>query len=108
MANENFSNLRDQVDRLIDQTHWTAAGLCLAELWRKQRSSALAAFVVSRYEKLRGKVPLVPLRVAILRSFTVEPVVSLLRAEGFCFGLDVSAHIGDFNAYAQEILDSES
>ena len=45
---------------------------------------------------------------AVLRSFTVEPLVPLLRAAGFANGLDLTVWTGDFNAYAQEILDSES
>jgi FkbH-like protein len=46
--------------------------------------------------------------VAILRSFTVEPLVPLLRADAFSSGLDLAVHVGDFNAYPQELLDSES
>lgn len=108
MVDESISNIRAEIDHLVDHSQWSAAAQRLSELWRKERSPALAPFVVSRLEKLRGKVPLVPLRLAILRSFTVEPIVPLLRAEAFCFGLDVNLHVGDFNAYAQEILDTES
>jgi FkbH-like protein len=45
---------------------------------------------------------------AILRSFTVEPLLPLLRAGAFCYGIDLAVKIGDFNAYAQEILDEQS
>ena len=45
---------------------------------------------------------------AVLRSFTVEPVVPMLRAAGFANGLDLTVHVGEFNAYAQEILDGAS
>jgi FkbH-like protein len=47
-------------------------------------------------------------RLAILRSFTVEPVIPLLRAGAFLRGIDLSVYMGDFNAYAQEILDASS
>jgi FkbH-like protein len=53
---------------------------------------------------LRDKLPLVPARLAILRSFTVEPIVPLLRAAAFTAGIDLTVHVGAFNAYAQEIL----
>lgn len=108
MAPENTSNLRGEVDRLLEQGQWSAARLRLEALWRAESGTASAAFVVSRLDKLRGNVSLVPLRVAILRSFTVETIIPLLRAEAFCFGIDLSVHVGDFNAYAQEILDAES
>src|SRR6266700_1023722 len=103
-----ISNLRSDVDGLLAQGRWNAAGLRIRDLWRKESTPATAAFVVSRYEKLREKVPLLPFRVAVLRSFTVEPIVPLLRASAFCAGIDLSVQVGDFNAYAQEILDPQS
>src|SRR5215468_2644416 len=108
MTTEGNSNLRNEVDHLLGDSNWSSAAARLRDVWRAESSSASAAFVVSRFEKLREKISLIPFRVAILRSFTVEPVVPLLRTEAFCFGIDLSVHIGDFNAYAQEILDSES
>lgn len=106
MATENA--VRGDIDSLLDASQWGRAATRLRELWRADPSSATAAFVVLRFEKLRGKIPLLPFRLAILRSFTVEPIVPLLRAEAFAFGIDLSVHIGDFNAYAQEILDADS
>src|SRR6267154_2444002 len=109
MTRENTnSTLRSEVDALLTQGQSNAVALRLGDLWRMESDSATAAFVVSKFEKLRDKIPLVPFRLAILRSFTVEPVVPLLRAAAFCRGIDLSIHLGDFNAYAQEILDSES
>src|SRR5215469_11261719 len=108
MTTEDTSNLRGEVDRLLEDAEWSSAAARLRDVWRAESSSASAAFVVSRFEKLREKISLLPFRVAILRSFTVEPIVPLLRAEAFYFGIDLSVHVGDFNAYAQEILDSES
>jgi len=98
-------NLRSEIDALMSQGHPNAAEIRLTKLWRAESNPAAAAFVVSRFEKLRGKVSLTPFRLAILRSFTVEPAVPLLRASAFCTGIDLSVQVGDFNAYAQEILD---
>lgn len=102
------SDLREQIDRLIETDSWAAASRYLAELWRRERSCAAAAFVVSRYERLRERLALRPYRMAILRSFTVEPLVPLLRASAFAHGIDLNVQLGAFNAYAQEILDAES
>src|SRR6266851_2088909 len=104
----NIANLRGEADALISRDQPTGAALRLAKLWRAESSPASAAFVVSRFEKLRGRISLVPFRLAILRSFTVEPAVPLLRAAAFSAGIDLSVHVGDFNAFAQEILDPES
>ena len=108
MTTDDISNLRVEVDRLLDNAKWNSAAARLRDVWRAESGSASAAFVVSRFERLRERISLLPFRVAILRSFTVEPIVPLLRAEAFYFGIDLTVHVGDFNAYAQEILDSES
>ena len=71
-------------------------------------TNATAAFAVARYQKLRSHLSLTPYRVAILRSFTVEPVVPILRLAGFRNGLDITVQMGEFNVYAQEILDEAS
>lgn len=101
-------DLRSEVDQLISAGSAELAASSLGELWRKEAGSAVAPFVASRFEQLRGKVPLVPLRTVFLRSFTVEPLIPLLRAEAFVRGIDLTTKIGDFNAYAQEILDPAS
>jgi FkbH-like protein len=102
------SALRSEIDRLIAAGAAALAALRLNELWRNEASAGAAAFLVSRYEQLRGKLPLQPIRLAILRSFTVEPAIPLLRAEAFVHGIDLTVHLGDFNTYAQEILDPDS
>jgi FkbH-like protein len=101
-------DLRSEADRLISAGSEELASLRLAELWRNEASAGAAAFLVSRYEQLRGKLPLVCYRLAILRSFTLEPALPLLRADAFVHGIDLTVQLGDFNAYAQEILDPDS
>jgi FkbH-like protein len=100
--------LRDEIDRLLAAGASAEAARRLCELWRSERGPAAAGFVISRYEQLRPALPLAPYRLAILRSFTVEPLVPLLRAAAFTAGIDLAAHVGEFNAYAQEILDPAS
>lgn len=99
---------RTEIDTLIASGNASAAYLCLAELWHHQTGLASAAFVVSRCEQLRSKLAFTPHRLAILRSFTVEPVVPLLRASSFLGGIDLTIQVGDFNAFAKEMLDRES
>ena len=101
-------DLRKETDDLIASGSVELAALRLAELWRGESGAGTAAFVVSRYEKLREQLPLARYRLAILRSFTVEPAVPLLRAAAFASGIDLTVQLGDFNAYPQEILDEQS
>jgi FkbH-like protein len=111
-AEHNPSNLRAEVDSLIAQGAFHLAARRLAELWRRDPASSTASFVTSRLDelrdKLRDKLALTKFKLAILRSFTVEPIVPLLRSEAFGYGIDLEVHVGDFNTYVQDMLDSQS
>lgn len=100
----NPQELRSEIDRAIGAGEAGLASSLLQRLWRQHPDPATAGFVVGRYEKLRGKISLQACRLAILRSFTVEPIVPLLRASAFAGGIDLTVHVGEFNAYAQEML----
>jgi FkbH-like protein len=104
----NPSNLRAEVDRLIAEGSPDAASRRLAELWRREPGAATASFVNLRIDQLRDKLPLTKFKLAFLRSFTIEPIVPLLRAEAFTYGIDVEVYVGDFNTYVQDIVDAGS
>jgi FkbH-like protein len=112
----NPSNLRAEIDGLIAQGAFDLASGRLAELWRRDPASGTASFVTSRFDELRektrnelgNKLALTKFKLAILRSFTVEPIVPLLRAEAFAYGIDLEVNVGDFNTYVQDMLDSQS
>jgi FkbH-like protein len=104
----NTSELRQEIDRSIAADDVAGATRSLAELWAKDYSSPAASFLCSRYEQLRPNLNLLPYRLAILRSFTVEPMVPLLRAAAFNAGIDLTIRLSEFNAHAQEILDPAS
>jgi len=109
MANDhNPVSLREEIDRFITAGALERGALRMAELWRREPSAATASFLVTRLDKVHDRLPLIRYRIAILRSFTVEPIVPLLRACAFANGIDLSVHLGDFNVYAQEILERES
>jgi FkbH-like protein len=111
-SNRHPSNLRVEVDRLIAEGKFDLALSRLTELWRRDPASGTASFVTTRLDELREKSPaqlaLTKFKLAILRSFTVEPLVPLLRAEAFGFGIDLDVHVCDFNTYVQDLLDSQS
>ncbi len=99
-------SMRDAIDALIAAGEPRAAMGLLAELWEEESRPATASFIASRFERLRGQLPLRPCRVAFLRSFVIEPVIPLLRAMAFLGGIDLDVQIGSFNAYSQEILET--
>jgi FkbH-like protein len=102
------SNLRTEVDRLISEGAFHLASRRLADLWRRDPASGTASFITSRLDEMRGELTLTKFKLAILRSFTVEPIVPLLRAEAFACGIDLEVHVGDFNTHVQDLLDGQS
>jgi FkbH-like protein len=99
------STSRETIDHLIHQGTALQARAALTMLWSESPALPTAGFVVSRFEQLRPHLRFTSCRVAILRSFTVEPVVPLLRAAAFCGGIDLDVRLGSFNAWQQDILD---
>ena len=102
------ANLRKEIDQHLAADQWQAALAGLHQFWSVESSFTAANYVVSCCEKLRPHLKLTACKVAILRSFTLEPVTPLLRAGGLLGGLDIKVHIGDFDNYAQDILDPAS
>jgi FkbH-like protein len=100
--------LRRQIEDDLAARRFAAAQRGMERLWSAHGSAALAGFVNAHYESLRGHAVFYPLRVAVLRSFTVEPVLPLLRATAWTERLDVTVRVGEFNAYAPELLDPAS
>jgi len=101
-------DIRNTIDTLIEAGDAPGAARALAEAWEAQPSAAFAGFVASRFDRLRPHLALVPYRWAIVRSFTVEPVLPIFKANAYTQGIALELHAGEFNAYAQEILDPES
>ncbi len=99
---------RKDVDRAIATGDASGAARMLASAWELNPGSALAGFVASRYDRIAGRLDLLKQRWAILRSFTVEPVVPILKAGAYAGGVALETLLGEFNAYAQEILDPAS
>lgn len=100
--------LRRQIEEELNRNLWTLAWQHLAQLIGQSPRISEAIYAVSKFELLRDHVPLIKCRVAIERSFTIEPLIPLLRALAFKGGLDLAVHVGNFNAYVQEILENES
>ena len=102
------TDIRTTIDSLIESGDAAGGARALSAAWDRQPSAAFAAFAAARFDKLRPQLSLLPYRWAILRSFTVEPVLPILKASAYARGIALDLYTGEFNAYAQEILDPES
>lgn len=101
-------NSRLEIDRSIEGGDWRLAITRLQQCWSAQRNGAEAKYILSCAERLRGRMALRPYRIFVLRSFTLEPVVTAARAAAFLSGIDAVIRSGEFNAFAQEIFDPTS
>ena len=108
MVTPDRDQIRGEIERHLRDGEWVAARTALERLWRIQPSAALAAYVSAGFERLRGRLDFHRCRVAILRSFTLDPVIPLLRAAAWVNGIELTAELGEFNAYAQELHDPKS
>ena len=100
--------LRGRLTEAVRRDDGTTARGIASQLWQSCPTLSTAAFL----SKALAESPLVAgwptRRVFVLRSFTVEPLVPLLVAEGLAAGVLFRITVGDFNAYSQEILDPAS
>jgi len=80
----------------------------LARLLESAPTAANAGFVNSRFAALVPSLQLPSIKVAVLRSFTAEPLVPLVQARCYAAGIHTEWLVGGFNAYVQEILDAAS
>lgn len=100
--------LRREIDAAVASGEANLADHLLGDLWRQNAGLPVARYVSARYERLADKLRPIPYRLAILRSFAVEPLVPLLRAAAAVQGVRLDITLGGFNTYVQDILDEHS
>ena len=97
---------RAEIDMALDQGDRVSALRHAQTYWQANPNALAARFITARLDRLYDRAP--THKVAFLRSFTVEPVLPLLQAEAALAGCRIETWVGDFNAYAQDILNPAS
>jgi FkbH-like protein len=100
--------MRDQVEDAIARQDGREVYYLLRAAWSADATPATANYILGKSESLRGHVSLSPCRMAVARSFTVEPVIPLCRAAALLKGIDLTVQVSGFNTYAQDLLDAQS
>lgn len=100
--------LRNEIESCLRASDWRRARAAATHLWQLRPSAATARYVIACFEQMREWVALQKCRVGVLRSFTLEPAVPILRAAALTHGLDLTIQMGPLNAYAQQILDQRN
>ena len=99
---------RDAIDTLIAGGQHAAAAAALRTLLRESPQAGTAAFATARFEQIADRLAFTTLRLAILRSFTIEPMLPLLRARAYAAGIDLQLMVGDHNVIATQLIDPRS
>ncbi|MBP6878992.1 MAG: HAD family hydrolase [Phenylobacterium sp.] len=102
------SNPREIIERLIAAGEHVEALAAARSYWRAGPEASVARFLKSRIEQCWPRGEFQTNRLAILRSFTLEPVIPFLQVEAALGGRRVETWIGEYGAYGQEILDPTS
>lgn len=97
--------VRNEIDKYLREDDFVLAKAALGRLWRARPSAATARYLIACFERMRNSVSLQSRRIGILRSFTLEPVIPIVKAAALTHGLNLSIQMGQLNTYAQQILD---
>lgn len=100
--------IREEIDNMLGSGDVSNAYPLLKRVWESSPGPSTGNFVISRFLKMKPELALASCRIAFLRSFTIEPATSLLKAALCVKGIDLVEYVSDFNAYAQEIIDEKS
>jgi FkbH-like protein len=100
-------DIRSAIDEAIARQEWSQALALLRQFFFASPSLATAAFVLSRAARIESSY-VATCRLAVERSFTVEPVVPLLDAAARLSGVALEVHVGGFSTHGQDLLDPGS
>lgn len=100
--------MRDQVEDAIKRQDWSTMRYMLRAIWGADPTPGTASYILSKGELLKAHVPFSSYKMAVVRSFTVEPVIPLCRAAALMKGLDLTIEVCGFNTYVQDVLNAQS
>lgn len=103
-----ITDCRAEIARAIDAGDTATARARLTELWRGPDGPSLARYIVASFERIAPSLPLTPYRLAIVRSFTLEPLMPMLRAAAFVSGIQLDLFLADFGTYGRDVHDPAS
>ena len=105
---QTFEELRPRIAQAAAHGHAGRARGLASRLWHSTPTLAAAGFLAKTLLDSPAVATWPRRRVFVLRSFTVEPIIPALVAEGLAAGVVFEVTVGDFNAYSQELLDPGS
>lgn len=102
-----MTDSRTAIHLSLKEGNLYAAKSGMTRLLEESPNAATAQFITRCFRDFESGT-LRKFRLAILRSFTLEPVIPILKAAALLNGIDLEVYLSNFNSYSQDILDSDS
>ena len=104
----NSDNSRHSIEVALKKDDWNQASRLLSQHFWRELTLASAKYLLDKATAIPCPQDHAVCRLAVSRSFTLEPVVPLLQAAALTYHIEVITRVGGFNTYAQDILDPNS
>jgi FkbH-like protein len=102
-------DLRTEIDALLDRGEHYRAWARLRDALATDAAPHLAHLAAAVADRLDPRAAdLRPARVALLSSFTLDPIVPVLQARALAARVALESYVGPFNAWTQEALSAGS
>lgn len=109
MTEPSTKTLRAELEAALSAGETGRALDRLHSLWSHDPTAATATVVLRAVDRLRPAMSwAVDQRIHVLRSFTIEPMIPLLRAEAALHGLSLQVELGELGTHVQSIVDPSS
>ena len=106
-----LTNWRDQLRAAIDVSDGPLARALMVERWAVDNGPMTAPVINQAFDQLgkdSGLPSPVDMQIAILRSFSVEPLLPVIKAGARLNGINLKISLGDFGTVVQDILTPSS
>jgi len=105
------TNWRDQLRAAIDASDGPMARALMVECWAVDSGPMTASVINQAFDHLGGDCGLpnpVDVQITILRTYSVEPLLPLIKAGARLKGINLNINLGDFGTVVQDILTPSS
>lgn len=101
-----MNNIKQQINELVSESRVNEAVNLAYKLWKDHSGILSAVYLSKLFDNLAINYP--EHKVAVLRSFTLEPVLTIAKAIGYLNQVHLNFWMNDFGTYMQEATNPQS
>ncbi len=99
-------SIKRKIESLIQSGATDEALVELNRIARQVAYSSDAGYLISQYQAISVSFPL--RKLAVLRSYTLEPLIPFIRCYGYSFGISFDIQLGGYNTFYQELTTDDA